>query len=99
MSYSENPYERITMFRLYTRTFTKKVHFKSKPTAEIANTLYEEYEPENLQDRLVTAFFHRYLLQKIKSGFVKKPGTYKMSCTVSFPIMFWHRIYFEIERL
>ena len=87
------------MFKLHTRTFTKKVHFKSQPTAEIADILYEEYEPENLYDRLVTAYFHRYLKRNIKSGFVNRPGTYKMSCTVSFPIMFWHQIYNKIERL
>jgi hypothetical protein len=84
---------------MITRTYVKELVVSDVPTLEDLENTYKAYQPENKKDAFVTYLLHRKALRWLRSGFINKPGIYKISMTVKFPIMFWHKIHYRIERL
>lgn len=81
------------------RTYTKMLDLGATPTEEILEETYKAHKPENLRDAIVTLLLHKYAMKKLRSGFIDSPGTYRLKLTVKFPIMFWHKVHYKIERL
>ena len=77
----------------------KKIHLETEPTKARMKIIHKEYEPEGLQDAIVTAILHRALLMFIKNGKLRAPGDYEVGFSIKLPIMFWHKVRYTIRKL
>lgn len=77
----------------------KKIHLETVPTKARLKIIYKEYEPEGLQDAIVTAIVHRALMTFVKSGKLREPGDYEVGFAIKLPIMFWHKVQYTIRKL
>ena len=77
----------------------KELHLETVPTKAQLQTTFNEHKFEGPKDFIVTSLAHRAAKMFLKSGAIDSPGTYLISVRIKLPIMFWHKVRYNIRKL
>lgn len=88
-----------TMFYSIPKSYSKTLILTNEPSLEVIDEAYLKHKTEGVLEPILMPLFHRKARSWFKSGFIDRPGKYKITISYSLPLMFWHKIYYKIDRL